>query len=103
MYGRKCEALCNALHAQLGDMLQFHRPEGGMFVWARLTGSGADSSELLQRAIGNKILFVPGKAFFADNVDAASLRLSFAAPGVADIEEGVRRLKRAGSLPAAGA
>ncbi|MDR6393208.1 PLP-dependent aminotransferase family protein [Paraburkholderia phenoliruptrix] len=103
MYGRKCEALCNALHAQLGDVLQFHRPEGGMFVWARLTGSGADSSELLQRAIGNKILFVPGKAFFADNVDAASLRLSFAAPGMADIEEGVRRLKRAGSLPAAGA
>jgi len=101
MYGRKCEALCDALRLQLGDALQFHRPEGGMFVWARLNEaggssvSGADASELLQRAIENKVMFVPGKAFFADKVDAASLRLSFAAPDIADIEEGVRRLKRA--------
>jgi DNA-binding transcriptional MocR family regulator len=106
MYGRKCEALCNALHAQLGDALEFHRPEGGMFVWARLSesGNGIDASALLQRAIGNKVMFVPGKAFFADNVDAASLRLSFAAPGIADIEEGVTRLKRAyGEVTAGGA
>lgn len=101
MYGRKCEALCDALQLQLGDALQFHRPEGGMFVWARLnaagsgSASGMDASALLQRAIENKVMFVPGNAFFADKVDAASLRLSFAAPGIADIEEGVRRLKRA--------
>jgi len=101
MYGRKCEALCDALQLQLGDALQFHRPEGGMFVWARLNAagsggaSGMDASALLQRAIENKVMFVPGNAFFADKVDAASLRLSFAAPGIADIEEGVRRLKRA--------
>ncbi|MBW0445820.1 PLP-dependent aminotransferase family protein [bacterium M00.F.Ca.ET.228.01.1.1] len=101
MYGRKCEALCDALQLQLGDALQFHRPEGGMFVWARLnaagsgSASGMDASALLQRAIENKVMFVPGNAFFADKVDAASLRLSFAAPGIAHIEEGVRRLKRA--------
>jgi 2-aminoadipate transaminase len=40
-------------------------------------------------------MFVPGVAFFKDNVDLASLRLSFAAPGVGEIEEGVLRLKRA--------
>jgi 2-aminoadipate transaminase len=40
-------------------------------------------------------MFVPGVAFYKDNVDLASLRLSFAAPGVSDIEEGVLRLKRA--------
>jgi DNA-binding transcriptional MocR family regulator len=77
-----------------------------MFVWARLSesGNGIDASALLQRAIGNKVMFVPGKAFFADNVDAASLRLSFAAPGIADIEEGVARLKRAyGEVVAGGA
>jgi 2-aminoadipate transaminase len=39
-------------------------------------------------------MFVPGVAFYKDNVDVASLRLSFAAPGVADIEEGVLRMKR---------
>ncbi|HEX7932173.1 MAG TPA: PLP-dependent aminotransferase family protein [Paraburkholderia sp.] len=93
MYGRKCEALCDELRAQLGVAIQFHQPEGGMFVWARI--DGIDASELLKRAIENKVIFVPGKAFFADKVDAASLRLSFAAPGIAEIEEGARRLKRA--------
>ncbi|XUW93124.1 PLP-dependent aminotransferase family protein [Burkholderia sp. M6-3] len=93
MYGRKCEALCEALRSQFGNTLQFHRPEGGMFVWARI--EGIDASELLQRAIDNKVMFVPGKAFFADRIDPASLRLSFAAPGIADIEEGAKRLRRA--------
>jgi len=93
MYGRKCEALCEALRSQFGDTLQFHRPAGGMFVWARI--EGIDASALLQRAIENKVMFVPGKAFFADRIDPASLRLSFAAPGIADIEEGAKRLRRA--------
>ncbi len=93
MYKRKSDALCNALREQFGNAIQFHRPEGGMFVWARV--EGIDASALLQRAIGNKVIFVPGKAFFADKVDASALRLSFAAPGVEDIVEGARRLKRA--------
>jgi DNA-binding transcriptional MocR family regulator len=99
MYGRKCEALCEALRSQFGDTLQFHRPEGGMFVWARI--EGIDASALLQRAIDNKVMFVPGKAFFADRLDPASLRLSFAAPGIADIEEGAKRLRRAYDMAAA--
>lgn len=93
MYKRKGDALCNALREQFGNAIQFHQPEGGMFVWARV--EGIDASALLQRAIGNKVIFVPGKAFFADKVDASALRLSFAAPGVEDIVEGTRRLKRA--------
>lgn len=93
MYRRKCEALCGELRSQLGDAIQFHQPEGGMFVWARI--GGVDSSILLQSAIENKVLFVPGKAFFADKLDTTSLRLSFAAPGVDHIQEGARRLNRA--------
>ncbi|ACB65907.1 putative transcriptional regulator, GntR family [Burkholderia ambifaria MC40-6] len=92
-YRRKCDAMCDALRDGFGDAITFHRPEGGMFVWARI---GAVSSDvLLQQAIANKVVFVPGKAFFADNVDAASLRLSFAAPDVDAIREGVARLVRA--------
>ena len=93
MYGRKCGALGDALRSQFGDAIQFHQPEGGMFVWARF--AGFDVSALLARAIENKVIFVPGKAFFADHVDTASLRLSFAAPGIEDIHEGASRLKRA--------
>ncbi|OJA64819.1 2-aminoadipate aminotransferase [Burkholderia ubonensis] len=92
-YKRKCAALCDALRDGLGDAIEFHRPEGGMFVWARI--GAVSSAQLLQHAIANKIVFVPGNAFFADNVDDASLRLSYAAPDVDAIREGVARLARA--------
>ncbi|MFK0378140.1 PLP-dependent aminotransferase family protein [Pandoraea sp. NPDC090278] len=92
-YRLKCEAMCNALRDKLGDAIQFHAPQGGMFVWARL--AAVKTSALLPNAIAEKVLFVPGTAFFADNVDEASLRLSFAAPAVTAIEEGVARLARA--------
>ncbi|MGI4861332.1 MAG: PLP-dependent aminotransferase family protein [Janthinobacterium lividum] len=92
-YRRKCDALCDALDAHLAGRMQFQRPEGGLFVWARM--DGVDASDLLQHAIIQKVLFVPGSAFFADGVDACTLRLSFAAPGVEEIETGVRRLAQA--------
>jgi DNA-binding transcriptional MocR family regulator len=40
-------------------------------------------------------MFVPGVAFYKDNIDSSALRLSFAAPGVADIETGVQSMKLA--------
>ncbi|MEK6420294.1 MAG: PLP-dependent aminotransferase family protein [Burkholderia gladioli] len=92
-YRRKSEALCGALRAQLGDAVAFHEPQGGMFVWARLADVPADA--LLAHAIEHKVIFVPGKAFYADRVDPHALRFSFAAPGVDDIQEGASRLRRA--------
>jgi 2-aminoadipate transaminase len=63
-------------------------------VWARLT-SGIDASAFLQQAIAQNVIFVPGTAFYADNVDQAAFRLSYAAPCIGDIHEGVTRLKNA--------
>jgi DNA-binding transcriptional MocR family regulator len=93
-YARKCTTLCDALETHLKDDIAFHRPAGGMFVWDRLAGGG-DASAYLKACIEQNVMFVPGVAFYKDNVDLASLRLSFAAPGVSDIEQGVLRLKRA--------
>ncbi|AJP59372.1 2-aminoadipate aminotransferase [Pandoraea vervacti] len=92
-YRLKCDAMCQALRDKLGDAIRFHAPQGGMFVWARL--AALKTSELLPHAIAEKVLFVPGTAFFAELPDEASLRLSFAAPAVTAIEEGVARLARA--------
>ncbi|MFD1559757.1 PLP-dependent aminotransferase family protein [Paraburkholderia silviterrae] len=92
-YGVKCRELCSALREQLGAAIEFQQPEGGMFVWARLPG--IDASDLLARAIEQKVIFVPGKAFYADAADGAALRLSFAAPDVEAIREGARRMKQA--------
>ncbi|WP_186169933.1 PLP-dependent aminotransferase family protein [Burkholderia gladioli] len=92
-YRDKCDALCDGLEAALGDAIDFHRPEGGLFVWARI--GGAESAALLKQAIAQNVIFVPGRAFYEDGVDPCALRLSFAAPAPDDIREGVRRLKLA--------
>jgi DNA-binding transcriptional MocR family regulator len=93
-YAVKCRTLCDALDAQLAEQIAFHRPAGGMFVWARLK-AGQNASDYLRACIERNVMFVPGVAFYKDNIDSSALRLSFAAPGVADIETGVQRMKLA--------
>ncbi|ADG19271.1 putative transcriptional regulator, GntR family [Paraburkholderia atlantica] len=93
-YAVKCRTLCDALDTHLAQHIAFHRPAGGMFVWARLNAAG-DASDYLRMCIEQNVVFVPGVAFYNDAVDRAALRLSFAASGVEEIETGVHRMKRA--------
>jgi 2-aminoadipate transaminase len=98
VYAERAACMGAALRRELGDAIDFVQPQGGLFVWARLTGSGgrlADGGELARRAIDQGVAFVPGAPFFARQPDVASLRLSFATVGTERIEEGVRRLAKA--------
>lgn len=95
-YRAKCEAMLQGLQG-MNEFLQVAPPAGGMFVWGHLVG-GVDAQAVLQRAIEQNVLFVPGAAFYADAADLSSIRLSFAAPGVAAIAEGLERLRRAFEL-----
>ena len=98
VYAERASTMGNALKRELGDAIEFVQPQGGLFVWARLTGKGgkvADGGELAKRAIEKGVAFVPGAPFYANNPDHATLRLSFATVGVEKIEEGVQRLGRA--------
>jgi DNA-binding transcriptional MocR family regulator len=98
VYAERALAMGNALRKELGDAIAFVQPQGGLFVWARLTGAGgkvADGGELAKRAIEKGVAFVPGAPFYANNPDLATLRLSFATADVGKIEEGVGRLGQA--------
>jgi DNA-binding transcriptional MocR family regulator len=93
-YRKRCDALASALHQFMPDDVAFVAPQGGMFIWARLE-QGRSATALLKRAIERNVIYVPGPAFFVDEPDESSMRLSFAAPGEAEVFEGVRRLKLA--------
>ena len=98
VYAERAAAMADALRRELGDAIEFTQPEGGLFFWARLTGSGGrtkDASEFAKRAIEQGVAFVPGAPFYAADPDLATLRLSFATADVGKIEEGVGRLGRA--------
>ena len=98
VYGARAQAMGNALRAELGDALSFVQPQGGLFVWARLTGAGgkpADGAAFAKKAVEQGVAFVPGAPFFCANPDTSTLRLSFATVGEDKIREGVARLARA--------
>ncbi len=98
VYAERAACMGAALRRELGEAIDFVQPQGGLFVWARLTGAGgatADGAELARRAIDQGVAFVPGAPFFARQADAATLRLSFATVGPERIEEGVVRLAKA--------
>jgi DNA-binding transcriptional MocR family regulator len=98
VYGERAMAMGNALRSGLGDAIEFVQPQGGLFVWARLTGAGgklANGAELAKRAIDKGVAFVPGAPFYASNPDLSTLRLSFATADVAKIHEGIGRLAQA--------
>lgn len=98
VYAERAQAMGDALRKELGDAIEFVQPQGGLFVWARLTGAGgkvADGNVLAKRAIEKGVAFVPGTPFYCANPDNATLRLSFATADVEKIREGVARLGQA--------
>ncbi|NSC22121.1 PLP-dependent aminotransferase family protein [Streptomyces albus subsp. chlorinus] len=98
-YRQRRDALVDGLSAALPPGSTWNRPEGGMFVWARLP-EGHDATALLREAVTHDVAYVPGAPFFAGSPDPATLRLSFTTHTPDEIREGLRRLGtvlRAGS------
>lgn len=93
-YRRRADAMARGLREALGERLHFTPPAGGMFLWAR-SAVPLDARRLFEAAVAQGVLFVPGAAFFPQPQAQVAMRLSFAAPSVPEIEEGVRRLARA--------
>lgn len=98
VYAQRARTMGDALRSELGDAVSFVQPQGGLFVWARLTGAGgkvADGNDYAKRAIEQGVAFVPGAPFFCANPDHATFRLSFATAPEDKILEGVSRLAKA--------
>jgi 2-aminoadipate transaminase len=94
VYGERRDAMLDGLSAALPPGSTHNRPDGGMFVWARLP-DGWDAEALLRRALERDVAFVPGYPFFAGEPDRATLRLSFTTHPPAEIAEGLARLSDA--------
>jgi 2-aminoadipate transaminase len=84
------EALCNTL----GQRVTWTRPRGGFFLWAEFEPHVNDL-RLFEQAIAHKVSFVVGSAFYVNGEGHRFARLSFSAPSVDRIREGVSRLARA--------
>ena len=98
VYAERAKAMSEALRQNLGQQVAFVEPQGGLFIWARLTGADGgptDGAAFSKRAVEQGVAFVPGAPFFASHPDHATFRMSFATAGLDKIEEGVGRLVKA--------
>jgi DNA-binding transcriptional MocR family regulator len=93
-YAARMQAMTSEIDRQLGDRLSYIRPGGGMFVWARAKRP-IDAGQLFHASVEAGVLYVPGSPFFAEHPQPDTMRLSYAAPDIPAIREGVTRLAAA--------
>jgi len=89
------DAMLSALDRYFPPGCSWTRPQGGLFLWARLP-EGMDSAKVLERALAEeKVAFVPGNAFHSRGGGANTMRLNFSYAPTDVAEEGIKRLGRA--------
>ncbi|MEU9456007.1 PLP-dependent aminotransferase family protein [Streptomyces sp. NPDC048277] len=93
VYGARRDAMLAGLPDALPAGSTWNRPEGGMFLWARLP-EPYDTTALLRRVVEQGVAYVPGEPFYATGPDRSTLRLCFVTQTPKDIEEGLRRLAK---------
>lgn len=93
-YKKKCTVLAELLERELGHVLTFEYPKGGMFLWARFR-EPRNCTEWMKKTLEQGVVFVPGEFFFSDNPDHSTFRISFATATEEQLHEAVARLKRA--------
>jgi 2-aminoadipate transaminase len=91
VYGERRDAMLAGLADALPEGSVWNRPEGGMFLWARLP-ERYDTAALLPEMLRHDVAYVPGAPFYAGEPDRATLRLCFVTQTVEEIGEGLRRL-----------
>ncbi len=94
LYKSQRDAMLAALAKDMPSDVTWNTPDGGMFLWVRLP-EGMNAQALLPKAVDKGVAFVPGAAFYNEQGDPRTMRLSFVTPNVDEIRLGVAALAAA--------
>lgn len=93
VYGERRSVMTAALRESMPAGVQFNRPEGGMFLWARVPG--VDTTELLRICAEQRVVFVPGVSFYPGRDVTDGMRLNFSNANPEKIRTGIARMAAA--------
>jgi 2-aminoadipate transaminase len=94
VYRERRDVMLEALEEHFPEQASWTRPEGGLFLWARCPEE-VDTASLMEKALEEKVAFVPGFAFYPDGERGRNaMRLNFSCTAPDKIHEGIRRLGR---------
>ena len=91
VYGARRDRMLRALEEYFPPASRWTRPDGGLFLWVELP-EATRAEELFERAIRERVAFVPGAPFFAGDVRRNFMRLNFSNSPPERIGEGIKRL-----------
>ncbi|HEX5344886.1 MAG TPA: PLP-dependent aminotransferase family protein [Duganella sp.] len=91
LYGDQCQVMLDAMAQHFPAGVEWTKPEGGMFIWVTLP-KHIDAMQLLDEAIKQKVAFVPGSPFYANEPATNTLRLSFVTVPPERIRQGIEIL-----------
>lgn len=92
IYRKKLNLMCDCIDKELGDFVDYVRPEGGLFIWCKLPDD-VDMLEFVKKALEKKVAVVPGSAFLMDDTSKTQyIRLNFSTPTDENIVKGVKLL-----------
>lgn len=90
IYKRKLDLMCDCLDEYCKGFITYVRPQGGLFVWAKLPDH-VDMLAYVNALLERKVAVVPGSAFMTDDTAPCSyIRLNFSTPSDEDIVKGVK-------------
>jgi 2-aminoadipate transaminase len=91
-HAARCTALVQELQRQVpSGTLRWLPPQGGLYVWGRLSG-GLEARSVLHHALAAGVGFVSGEAFYVDGAGAQELRLCFSGVKVHEMKDAVKVL-----------
>ncbi len=91
IYREKCTHMLAALEREMPRDVTWTRPHGGFFLWVTLP-EGIEAADILPDCRAAGVDYIPGPAFYGDGGGERSLRLSYSAVGIPQIDEGIARL-----------
>ena len=93
-YGKQANMMLESIKNYFPAGVAHTTPEGGMFLWVTLP-ENTSSRDLLDLAIKDKVIFVPGDPFYVNRRETNTLRLNFSCMDEETIETGIRNLGKA--------
>jgi 2-aminoadipate transaminase len=93
IYSKRRDVMLKTLEESFPEGSDWSKPKGGFFIWLKLPYY-LNTKEILADAVRNKVAYVPGSGFYADDKGSNEARLAFCTENTERIEKGIKILSR---------
>lgn len=91
LYQKRRKTMLDAIEKYFPKDVKYTNPRGGLFIWVMLS-KDKDTKLILEKALKEKVAFVPGQSFYANGDVKYTFRLNYSNMPEEKIEEGIKRL-----------